>query len=141
MAEDKETKSVPRAVEIIDPNIYFKLAEGSSHERSIPMLTGITLGKEYDLVFGLLRELYEAAQGIPAGVPQRGMIRGIWILWCYAAHDISELRNQIDLHRQQAITDSDTLLKGLTDEIDKLRAEVATLRGTVEARSQIDGGT
>ena len=87
-------------VEIIDPNVYFKLAEGSPHERSIPMLAESTLSKEYDLVFDLLRQLYEAAEGIPAGIPQRGMIRGIWILWCYAAHDISELRKQIDQHRE-----------------------------------------
>ena len=107
-------------MEIIDPNIHYPLAVGTPQERSIPLKSESTLGKEYDQTFAILVQLYDAGSRHPSGGPQCAMIRAIWILWCYSSHDIAAIRKLADERHEQSIKD-----------IDKLRSELASLRAEV----------
>ena len=115
-------------MEIIDPNIHYPLAVGTPQERSIPLKSESTLGKEYDQTFAVLVQLYDAGTRHPAGAGQCAMIRAIWILWCYASHDITAARKLADERHEQSIAASDKL----HSELESLRAEVAELRGRVD---------
>lgn len=88
-------------MEIIDPNVYYKLAERTPEERSVPMLSEIRLGQEYDITFEALKLHHQAIrEAIAAQVgrpeihrnPIGTLIQAVWLLWCYTSHDVSALR-------------------------------------------------
>lgn len=100
----------------IDDKTYYKLAEGTPHERFVPPFRrGVELGAEYDTTFSALMHLFQIVQKTthgrihnhvvlgPAGPGQAAqqlsglgtLISAIWILWSYASHDVSRLRAEL----------------------------------------------
>jgi hypothetical protein len=88
----------------------FALAAGTDDERALPWNAEAKLGENHDQLFGLLAKMHAhasaqaARQAIhPMQNPAFLMTECLWLVWCYASHDITRLQQQnADLERRIA---------------------------------------
>lgn len=106
----------------IEEATQYTLGHGTEHARSIPLPA--ELGKSYDGIFGALDALFKVIVQQTAGRPgsrAEGIIlQGIWLVWCYAAHDLDKLRTRLDDEVHM-----------LLQQVDDLNQRLAALEGGV----------